>query len=278
MNVTCLVVLTVFMANLLSCAGAATNSIAPALGLEPGDLRLCNDDLGVILWGPDAAPTLSVGKSDVWDRRNPQPSEPVLTLAEITAMARAGDRKILNGAAYYSAYSAHDFPCPKPVGQLILQLPFLGSDGELTVNREPHQIRLTASRNGKSLRLSVFVSAVRNLIVISGQGAGLQAGDISVRLYRHRDTIVPGGELHPTLGDRNSAKDFEQLPMPMAGVSNDVLWVAQDFGKDLTFPEGFRSVLAARVSGTTIAADVAEGQKGLGTPLVTPKEGGSVMD
>ena len=58
----------------------------------------------MILWGPDAAPALSIGKSDIWDRRNPQPAEPVLTLAQITAMAQAGDRKILNGAAYYSAY------------------------------------------------------------------------------------------------------------------------------------------------------------------------------
>jgi hypothetical protein len=59
---------------LLASAGAATNAASSALGLEPGDLRLCNDDLGIILWGPDSAPTLSVGKSDVWDRRNPKPA------------------------------------------------------------------------------------------------------------------------------------------------------------------------------------------------------------
>jgi len=270
----CLTFMTAWAALLLlTSAGAATNAPASVLGLEPGDLRLCNDDLGIILWGPDSAPTLSVGKSDVWDRRNPKPAEPVLTLAQMTAMAQAGDRKILNGAAYYTAYNSYDFPCPKPVGQLILRLPFLGTNGTLTVTREPHQIRLSATNNAKRLQLRLFVSAVRNLIVISGQGVGLEEGEVAVRLYRHRDTIVPGGELHPTLGDKTSAKDFDQLPMPRAGVSNSVLWLAQDFGKEPTFPEGFQSVLAARAVGTTMLPEVVEGQTGLGTPLVTPKEG-----
>ena len=270
----CLTFMTAWAALLLlTSAGAATNAPASVLGLEPGDLRLCNDDLGIILWGPDSAPTLSVGKSDVWDRRNPKPAEPVLTLAQMTAMAQAGDRKILNGAAYYTAYNSYDFPCPKPVGQLILRLPFLGTNGTLTVTREPHQIRLSATNNAKRLQLRLFVSAVRNLIVISGQGVGLEEGEVAVRLYRHRDTIVPGGELHPTLGDKTSAKDFDQLPMPRAGVSNSVLWLAQDFGKEPTFPEGFQSVLAACAVGTTMLPEVVEGQTGLGTPLVTPKEG-----
>ena len=44
-----------FFSSLLSAT--ETNSV---LGLEPGDLRLNNDDIGATLWGPDAAPTLSV--------------------------------------------------------------------------------------------------------------------------------------------------------------------------------------------------------------------------
>lgn len=70
------------------------------LGLEPGSIRLCNDDLGVIVWGPDASPTLSIGKSDVWDRRNPASPQRILTLPKIVSMARAGDKSILNGTAY----------------------------------------------------------------------------------------------------------------------------------------------------------------------------------
>jgi len=186
-------------------------------GLEPGDRRLCNDDIGVILWGPDAAPTLSVGKSDVWDRRNPLPPDPVLTLNEIMERAKAGDPTVINGASYYSAYNSHDFPCPKPVGQIILLMPFLGPDGIMTVNQNSREMRLTAARGEKKIEMRLFVSAIRNLIVIDGEAKGIEKGDFAIRLYRHRDTIVPGGELHPTIGGGRSPNDFEQLPMPRAG-------------------------------------------------------------
>lgn len=68
----------------LCCVADARSS---TLGLEPGDIRLQNDDIGVILWGPDAAPTLSVGKSDIWDRRN-------LTSAGKVGVERDGIRSV----------------------------------------------------------------------------------------------------------------------------------------------------------------------------------------
>ena len=252
---------------------ASADGGPPALGLEPGTRRLCNDDLGVILWGPDAAPTLSVGKSDIWDRRNPKPPEPVMTLATIMEKARAGDKSILNGAAYYTAYSAHDFPCPKPAGQLILLLDFLKPDGSLSVEERPRETILTAAKGDKKLVLRIFLSSVRNLIVLSGDAAGLESGDMAVRLYRHQDTIRPGEAVHPTLGDAKSAMDFDVLPMPTAGSGTDLFWVAQGLGADPTFPGGFTSVLAARLTGASGASEVTEGATGLGTPMVAEKEG-----
>ncbi len=237
-------------------------------------MRLANDDVGVILWGPDAAPTLSVGKSDVWDRRNPKPPQPVLTLAQIVEKARAGDRSVLNGASYYTAYGSYDFPCPKPVGQLILRLGFMESGGTLTVDRqEPRAIRLHAERGEKQLDLRIYVSSVRNLIVISGEGKGLADDDVMIRLYRHHDTIVPGGEVHPTSGGKLSATDFERLAMPQTGHDSEVFWIAQDFPADLTFPNGFTSLLAARIVGTDARYETTIGKKGLGTPMLAEKEG-----
>lgn len=263
-----------FVAEALQLIGTPLAEAQPTgLGLEPGTLRLCNDDIGVMLWGPNDAPTLSVGKSDVWDRRNPMPPEPVLTLTQIVEKAKAGDKAILNGEAYYSAYNAHDFPCPKPVGQLILQLPFMKPDGTFTLDQSTRDIRLTAACGSKRLRLRIFVSAVRNLIVIDGEGTGLQAGDMAIRAYRHRDTIVPGGELHPTIGGGKSPKDFEQLPMPRAGHDNGVFWIAQDFGAEATFPNGFTGILAAKVIGAETGCDIIKGQTGLGTPMRAEREG-----
>ena len=256
----------------------AALAVAPAfaqstLGLEPGDHRLQNDDLGVILWGPDTAPTLSIGKSDIWDRRLPK-EQPVITMEEITKRAMAGDKSILNGAAYYTAYSHYDFPCPKPAGQLIVQLPFVEKGGTLHVEKANGASTLTAEHGAKKLRLRIFVSATRNVIVMDGEAAGLAPGDVAFRLWRHQDTIVPGGELHPTLGsEKNSPMDFEPLPAPRAGGEDNVAWVTQDFPGELTFPEGFQSVLALRVEGAASTVAIQENTAGLGTPMIAEKEG-----
>src|SRR5512141_61441 len=99
-------VITRHLAAMLWLAAALPGAPPPSvLGLEPGDLRLSNDDVGVILWGPDAAPTLSVGKSDVWDRRNPQPPQPILTLARMMEMARAEGFRSLG--SYYTVYGSY---------------------------------------------------------------------------------------------------------------------------------------------------------------------------
>ncbi len=243
------------------------------LGLEPGDLRLCNDDIGVILWGPDNAVTLSVGKSDVWDRRLPKESVPILTVQQMMDMAMVGDKRILNGADYYKSYNHYDFPCPKPVGQLILLMPFVEPGGKVEVEHSTYAYKITGKNGKKKVKLKIFVSAQRNLILLYGTGENLVAGDLAIRLYRHRDTIVPGGELHPTIAGKNSPTDFERLPLPRAGAEKDSFWIAQDFPADLTFPDGFVSVLAARVEGVETEFETELGKTGLGTPMIAEKEG-----
>lgn len=262
----------------LTCNGfAETTEAAPAggsvLGLEPGARRLCNDDLGAILWGSDTQPTLSIGKSDIWDRRLPPLGRAPLTMAQIIEGARRGDPEIINGKAYYTAYNSYDFPCPKPSGQLILQWPFLEGGGTLDAKEDAHAIVLEAQHGAKRLNARLFVSAVRNVMVLEGQALGLAAKDVAVRLYRHRDTILPGGELHPTLGGGTSPKDFEPLPMPRTGQDGSIFWVAQDFPSDATFPQGFTTVLAARIEGPAPTMSCVEGQTGLGTPMRAAQEG-----
>ena len=45
--------------------------------------RMQNDVVGVRLWGPPAQPTLSIGKSDIWDRRWFEERQPLITMAKI---------------------------------------------------------------------------------------------------------------------------------------------------------------------------------------------------
>lgn len=246
------------------------------LGLEPGDRQLCNDDIGLILWGPDSVPTLSVGKSDVWDRRLPPSPRPVMTLQRMKELAFSEnpDIRIFNGAEYYATYNSHDFPCPKPVGQIQFHLNFMKENGTFDVKQEEHGIRLHAQQGTRMLDLHLFVCATRNLIVLDGKGSGLEKGDFSIGLFRHQDTIIPGGVLHPTIGGGNSPHDFEQLPLPLAGGnSQDCFWVAQDFTPDSTFPGGFTSLLAGCVTGASATIRSVTGQTGLGTPMLAEKEG-----
>ena len=257
---------------LLGLESALAQTQPSVLGLEPGDHRLQNDILGIILWGPDTAPTLSIGKSDIWDRRLP-PEQPVITMAEIEASAKAGDKGVLNGAAYYTAYNHYDFPCPKPAGQMIVLLPFLKGGGTLQMEQKSGGTTLTAEHGEKKLRLHLFVSAVRNIIVLRGEASGLAPADMAFRLWRHQDTIVPGGELHPTLGDGKSPMDFEALPAPRAGFDGGAAWVVQNFPAEQTFPDGFQSVLAARLDGGVAVIETRENTPGLGTPMVAEKEG-----
>lgn len=260
------------LAVLLLGTGLSAAPPTSVLGLEPGALRLSNDDVGIILWGPDSAPTLSVGKSDIWDRRNPKPPQPVLTLARIMEMARA--EKFRSLGSYYTVYGSYDFPCPKPAGQLILKLPFMEPGGKLTVDRSrKYELALRAANGAKALDLRVYVSAVRNLIVMEVHSRGLAAGDVAVRLYRHRDTILPGDALNPTIGGKVSPKDFEQLAMPRAGGTAENFWIAQDFPPDPTFPQGFTSTLATRVIGARAEVTIDTDKAGLGTPLVAEREG-----
>lgn len=61
--------------------------------------------------------------------------------------------------------------------------------------------------------------------------------------------------------------------MPRAGASDDIFWIAQDYPAELTFPQGFTAVLAARLTGINAKFETIIGQPKFGTPMITDKEG-----
>jgi hypothetical protein len=110
----------------------AESVIAPAPEVGTG---IHNGDIGLKLWGPNNRITLSVGKSDVWDRRRFQ-QEPLLTLAEIKVRAVRDDASEILNDRHYKSYAAYDFPCPKPVGQLIIGLPGVAEKWTVEVSED----------------------------------------------------------------------------------------------------------------------------------------------
>jgi len=231
--------------------------------------------LGVRVWGPPTQPTLSVGKSDIWDRRWFAERQPLVTLAQIRALAMA-DRlaeiaRQPNDTVYSGLYQNYDFPCPKPGAQVILGTPF-GTSVRLAPG-EHRGVRVIVEGGGKRLTADVWVALARPLVVIELQHEGLEPGDFWLRVYRHHDTILPGEPVSPTLGGGPSATDFERLPAPHAFAADGRWGIVQQFPGETTFPDGFRVVAALSAIGAEGAVECREGEQGLGTPLWAEKEG-----
>jgi len=246
-----------------------------ALPADPYDaLRIENDVLGVRVWGPPTQPTLSVGKADIWDRRWFGDRQPLITLSQIRDLA-ARDKlaKVARSPndTVYDVYNRYDFPCPKPGAQVILGTPFATTAAaELTADGE---VRLLIEGPGKTLRASVWVALARPLVIIELETQGLTPEDVWVRLYRHRDTIIPAGPADPSLGGKPSPADFEQLSPPLSCHTETSWGIVQSFPAEPTFPDGFSFAAAA----TALCADVTvmcrHDARGFGTKLWAEKEG-----
>lgn len=265
-----------FLALAVSMAALGTTARAEQeLPKDPYDgLRLENDVLGVRVWGPASQPTLSLGKSDIWDRRWFEDRQPLVTLARIRELAMA-DRLVEVAKnpnnTVYDLYGKYDFPCPKPAAQVILGVPF--AEHATAEQDGPMGLRLAVRGKGKRLLARVWVSAARPLVVVDCRSEGLEPGDFWVRVWRHRDTIRPGEPISPTLGGTPSATDFQQLACPVAQ-SRDGQWgVVQTFPADPTFPSGFQVLTASALVGAEPQIECRQGERGLGTPLWAAQEG-----
>lgn len=242
---------------------------------DPHDgLRLENDIVGAVLWGPPTQPTLSLGRSDIWDRRWFGDRQPLITMAKIRELAME-DRlsEIMRHAndSVYDVYHRYDFPCPKPGAQLILGTPF-GRAANVT-ERPDGALELAVSGNGKMLRATVCVCWSRSLAVVRCETEGLGPDDLWVRVYRHRDTILPGTPVDPTVGGGESATDFAPMAPPRAFLESGSFGILQDFPAEMTFPGGFGLAVAATLSGPAFRAELRDDEVGLGTPLWAEQEG-----
>lgn len=242
---------------------------------DPYDaVRLENDVLGVRLWGPATQPTLSLGKADIWDRRWFGDRQPVVTLHRIRELAMRDELSQVAAspnATIYDAYNRYDFPCPKPGAQVILGAPF-GERAEVLLEPDGG-LRLRVQGQGQSLRAAVWVALARPLVVIELEPEGVKAGDFWLRVYRHRDTIIPGGSLNASLGDKLSPTDFEQLPPPLCWRTEAQWGIIQSFAPEPTFPDGFTFAAGATALGADPVIECRERERGLGTTLWAEREG-----
>jgi hypothetical protein len=233
--------------------------------------NLSTEKLKLSLWGPPEALTLSVGKTDVWDRRCFQ--ERPLTLADIQQLVQAGK---LPPAEHYASWRAHDSPCPKPVGQIILRCADLAGATPPTVVTLCHSgIRTVDIRNNSAHVVCAFLPMMTaNLIAIQCECEGVNE-PLSVRLYRHQDTLPPGKSMAAYGGPDprpfegyDYAKDQNNgpIPPPASGTDGECFWLRQRLPAEITFPQGFEYVMAARVLGPRATIQTIDDARGLGTP------------
>ncbi len=238
-----------------------------------------NGDIGMKLWGPNNRITFSIGKSDVWDRRWLEKA-PVATLDDIKEWAKMDNfSEMFEDGNYYKAYTAYDFPCPKPVGQLIIGLPGDAAKWAVEVQKDtiPGTLTIRASRGEQCLKMRVYVHATHNLIVIEGDAQKPIEG-LWFRIYRHHDTSVLGkahlGELSKRVCETyDYTKDKGNGPIepPTSDHKKGLGWITQVFPEEPTFPEGFRYTFAALTSLKRVQVKSVQGQRGLGTSAYSPK-------
>ncbi|MFH1744313.1 MAG: hypothetical protein ABIH23_35370, partial [bacterium] len=226
--------------------------------------------LKVSLWGPPSQLTLSLGKTDVWDRRRYQ--EPVITLEQIKQQIEQGETP----HNHYRNWRAYDSPCPKPVGQVIIRCPDLDGapQAEAVTRCDDGTTRVKIRNGGASADIVYLPMMTRNMIAVKCEFEGLKT-PVSVRLYRHQDTLGYGESITAYGGPDprpyegyDYSKDAGNGPIdpPTSGASEDCFWIHQEFPAEKTFPDGFNYVMAGRILGSKTAFEIIEGKTGLGTP------------
>lgn len=255
---------------------------------EPEDgLLLGNGDLSVSVYQTADRIVFRFGKGDVWDRRldtsdDPRPPHideiahgirdegwkcPPYGGAEPVALHGTDNlermKELCSGAP--PSYTKRPYPCPKPVGELALQMPpdleGLSIRQELVI--EEGMLRIACAwRSGVGLDVSAFIPPTPNVLVVRWR---LESWTDATRLGHTQPPVwfslcrwpdPPIGEFAQRFYAecRHGAfmgMDFEKcspLPRPIAHTLDSVVCIQQDFHPEPTFPQGFRYLLAPFMS------------------------------
>jgi hypothetical protein len=229
-----------------------------------------NDDLEVSFWNGPADMTFSLAKNDVWDRRYLADHKRVITIDDVrrVCFGDENDTRYLSSPnspqgcgiglpnAPHALYPAYDFPCPKPVGQLILRSPDLAGLSDWRAGTASGDaLAARASKGAARAATYAFLQRTRNLLVVRGEYSGLTQ-PLQVQLYRHQDT-TPQGNSIMGLADYGGSTGYDYtqdagngpLPHPTAGADGKFFWIRQAFPADKTFPKGFEYVMMGCLAG-----------------------------
>ena len=251
--------------------------------LTPEDgLLLGNGDLSVSVYQAADRILWRFGKNDVWDRRLDFSDDP--TPADINEIAHGIEvegwkcppyggpveatkgtdnpqrmKELCVGAP--DSYNKRPYPCPKPVGELAMQLPQdqmgLQLEQRLLIEQGMLEIRCTW-RSGVTLTIGCFVHPAQNALVVNWEVSnwtpqsrtGNSGPPVWFSLYRWADPDIRSFGARFEAEYRHGAfksmawDKVTPLPPPSVTQTGGVPAIEQAFPPDPTFPQGFKYLLA----------------------------------
>lgn len=269
----------------------------PIVEAEDG-LLLGNGDLSVSVYQSKDRILWRFGKGDVWDRRVDRSDDPrpptIKEIAHGIAVERwkcspygDGQPVALNGTdnpqrmkelctGTPASYRARPYPCPKPVGELALQLPPDLPDLQVRqeLSLEEGILRIFCSSRPDSrypaveLRITCFVPPAPNVLVVKWELTGwdkqAELGHdlppVWLWLYRWADPTIrefgqrfAGEYLHDAFSAYPDAAKCTPLPKPTVLNLHGRPVIEQTFQPEPTFLQGFRYLMAPYVAAGDIS-------------------------
>jgi len=260
--------------------------------LTPEDgLLLGNGDLSVSVYQTADRIIFRFGKNDVWDRRldlsdDPKPAH----IDEITngiekegwkcppygggpVVATKGTqnpermKELCVGAP--PSYTRRPYPCPKPVGELALQLPpdLMGMDITQDLAIEEAILRVHCVwPSSVAVDITAFIPPAPNVLVVrwtlsnwnDNTRMGTSNPPVWFSLYRWADPTIQafgakffGDYRHDTFAVSSSPK-VTPLPPPTVQQTDGLFSIQQTFPTDPTFPDGFRYLMTPLANGIPV--------------------------
>jgi hypothetical protein len=252
--------------------------------LTPEDgLLLGNGDLSVSVYQTADRIIWRFGKNDVWDRRLDLSDDP--KPADINEIAKGievegwqcppyggGPPVATRGTDHPErmkelcqgvppSYNKRPYPCPKPVGELAMQLPpdQMGMKIHQELRIEEATLSIVCSwPSGVKISVDAFVPPSPNVLVVRWKvenwteetKTGNGGPPVWFSLYRWQDPTIQefgakffGDARH---GAFLACSDPKATPLPAPSTRNEdgIPFIEQTFPSDPTFPDGFRYALA----------------------------------
>jgi hypothetical protein len=236
-------------------------------------LLLGNGDLSVSAYQTADSLVWRLGKGDVWDRRldlsdDPQPARieeiahgiavegwkcgPYGGPVEATRGTKTPERmkELCQGSP--PSYKCRPFPCPKPVGELVMRLPpdLQGMTLRQSLRIEEGCLDIACAwPSGVKIQVRCFIPPSPNVLVVdwnveawSPETRLGKQPPIRFELYRWADPTIQSfvarfqhGGLHRYVHPKATP-----LPPPSVGQEGGLAWIEQTFAPDLLFADGFR--------------------------------------